>query len=291
MKRLEFIKLSSSLLLTHMNISSFGNLVKETTDSPIMPVLFIGHGSPMNAIETNLYTQKLNTLGKNLEKPKAILVVSAHWQTKGTYVNVSSIPKTIHDFSGFPKALFDVQYPAKGAPEFAKQVSDHVTHTQVLHDTDWGLDHGAWSVLKHLFPQADIPVFQLSLDFNQGSKYHYDLAKQLQFLRSKGVLIIGSGNIVHNLGMIDWRRKEGGYDWAIEFDNQVSKNLISRNHDMLVDYYKMGKAATLSIPTNEHYLPMLYAAALQQKSEQLEFIYDEMQMGSISMRCFIIHGK
>jgi 4,5-DOPA dioxygenase extradiol len=291
MKRGDFIKsLGGIFAMSTLDLKAFGNSMLDSANTAKMPALFIGHGSPMNAIEQNAYTQSLNKLGQKLEKPKAIMVVSAHWQTRGTYVHTSPAPKTIHDFGGFPKALFDVQYPAKGSPDFAEAVTKQVTSTKIMHDDDWGLDHGAWAVLRQMYPDANIPVFQMSLDFSKGPAYHYQLAKELDALRSKGLLILGSGNIVHNLGILDWNSPHGkGFDWAIEFDEKVKQNLINRKHDELIDYNKLGKAAQLSVPTNEHYLPMLYVAALQQKKEEISFIYEEMQMGSISMRCFMIN--
>lgn len=290
MKRGDFIKTLGGLtIMSTLDIKAFGNEMLSEKNTSRMPALFIGHGSPMNAIEDNAFTQRLRKLGASLEPPKAILVVSAHWQTRGTYVHTTQLPKTIHDFGGFPQALFDVQYPAKGSPEFAKMVTDQVKSTHVLHDTEWGLDHGAWSILKQMYPNANIPVFQMSLDFTKGPAYHYQLAKELDALRNKGLLILGSGNIVHNLGVLDWNNPSGkGYDWAIEFDETVKKNLLAKNHDPLIQYSQLGRAAQLSVPTNEHYLPMLYIAGLQQQKEELNFIYEEMQMGSISMRCFMV---
>jgi 4,5-DOPA dioxygenase extradiol len=290
MKRGEFIQLIGGLAaLGTINLKAFGNEMLTKKNTSKMPALFIGHGSPMNAIEENAFTQMLHKLGNDLETPKAIMVVSAHWQTRGSYVHTSQFPKTIHDFGGFPQALFDVQYPVKGSPEFAENVSKQITLTNILHDNDWGLDHGAWAVLKQMYPNADVPVFQLSLDFTKGPNYHYQLAKELDVLRNKGLLILGSGNIVHNIGILDWHNPHNkGYDWAIEFDEKVKENLERHNHTPLIDYTKLGLSAQLSIPTNEHYLPMLYASALQQKSEHIHFLYEEMQMGSISMRCFMV---
>ncbi len=290
MKRGDFIKTLGGLaIMSTLDLKAFGNEMLSEKKTSKMPALFIGHGSPMNAIEENTFTKSLHKLGKDLETPKAIMVVSAHWQTRGTFVHTTQLPKTIHDFGGFPQALFDVQYPAKGSPEFANMVSNQITSTQVLHDNEWGLDHGSWAVLKQMYPNANIPVFQMSLDFTKGPAYHYTLAKQLDALRNKGLLILGSGNIVHNLGMLNWDNPTAkAYDWAIEFDDIVKNNLIQHNHTPLINYTQLGKAAQLSIPTNEHYLPMLYAAALQQKNEDLHFLYEEMQMGSISMRCFMI---
>jgi 4,5-DOPA dioxygenase extradiol len=290
MKRGNFVKTVGGLVtMSLIDIKAFGNEMRNEKYTSKMPALFIGHGSPMNAIEENAFTNSLNKLGQDLEVPKAIMVVSAHWQTRGTFVHTCQSPKTIHDFGGFPQALFDVEYPAQGSPQFAQMVTDQVSSTQVKHDTEWGLDHGSWAVLKQMYPNATIPVFQMSLDFTQGPQYHYELAKELDALRNKGLLILGSGNIVHNLSIIDWNHPNSGYDWAVEFDEKVKSYLLQRNHKLLVDYAQMGKAAQLSVPTNEHYLPMLYTAGLQQKDEVVSFLYQEMQMGSISMRCFMIH--
>jgi 4,5-DOPA dioxygenase extradiol len=289
MKRGTFIKTLGGLAaMSTLDLKTFGNELLSDKNTSRMPALFIGHGSPMNAIEDNAFTQSLHKLGASLETPKAIMVVSAHWQTRGTYVHTTGLPKTIHDFGGFPQALFDVEYPAKGSPEFAQLVTNEIKSSNVLHDTEWGLDHGSWAVLKQMYPHANIPVFQMSLDFTKGPDYHYQLSKELQALRTKGLLILGSGNIVHNLRIIDWNNPHKGYDWAVEFDEKVKANLVLHKHDSLINYAQMGKAAELSIPTNEHYLPMLYAAGLQQKNEDVKFLYEEMQMGSISMRCFMV---
>jgi len=243
-----------------------------------MPVLFVGHGNPMNAIEKNEYHNKWGELGKSLPKPKAILVVSAHWLTRGTKVTAMEKPKTIHDFGGFPKELFDAQYPVNGSPEFAKKVQSLVTKTKVQSDFEWGLDHGTWSVLLPMFPNADIPVFQLSIDYSQPPQYHYDLAKELSALRKKGVLIIGSGNIVHNLGMIEWGGK--AFDWAIEFDTKIKNFIDEKNHDGIIHYEKLGKIAQLAVPTNDHYLPLLYSLALQEKNESISYFNEKFEMGS-----------
>ncbi|MCU0441741.1 MAG: 4,5-DOPA dioxygenase extradiol [Bacteroidia bacterium] len=289
MKRSDFIKQTGITAMGAITLSQFGNEWLLGKSTPTMPVLFIGHGSPMNAIEQNGFTQHLQQLGKSMPKPQAIMVVSAHWQTRGTFVHVAPYPKTIHDFGGFPQALFDVQYPAKGAPEIAKGIGALIGGAAIFHDTEWGLDHGAWSILNHLYPLADVPVFQLSLDYTLSAQGHYDLAKQLMSLRNKGVLIIGSGNIVHNLGMLNWDKPNNtGFDWAIEFDDYIAKALAQSNHNQLIQYNQAGKSALLSVPTNEHYLPMLYAAAAQTTRSQLAFTYQELQMGSISMRCFQI---
>lgn len=254
-----------------------------------MPAFFIGHGNPMNAIYDNAFTKKLNTIRNTISKPKAILVISAHWITKGTYVSTNPNPKTIYDFGGFPDKLFRVKYEPSGAPELAKEIKQKVNYTSVSEDDKMGLDHGAWTILKHIYPSADIPVFQLSIDYSKPAAYHYELAKQLNYLRYKGVVIIGSGNIVHNLGMVDFNNPNSAYDWAIEFDSTVKKLLDKGDDTALINYEKLGKSALLSIPTNDHYLPMLYILGLRDKGEQVSYIYESMEMGSLSMRSFVIN--
>ena len=251
-----------------------------------MPVLFIGHGSPMNAIEDNIFSKRWQQMGKEIPIPKAVVVVSAHWLTKGTMVTAMSNPKTIHDFGGFPQALFDVQYPAPGSPELATEIQKLITNPAVELDHDWGLDHGTWSVVKHMYPDADIPVLQLSIDYYKPAAYHYELAKQLLALRKKGVLIIGSGNMVHNLRMVAWDKlnePEYGFDWALEM-NDIFKNKISNGfHKELIQYEKLHKAATLAIPTPDHYYPLLYILALQTDNDKVEFFNDKAVGGSLTM--------
>jgi len=260
-----------------------------------MPVLFIGHGSPLNIILENKFTRSLAAWGKSLPKPRAIMVVSAHWLTNGTAVTCMGRPKTIYDFFGFPKELYDLTYPSPGASEEAAFVAKTVRKTAIVCNYDWGLDHASWAVLKHLFPLADIPVFELSLDysFNEWNpkpvRFHYELGSELSALRSQGVLIIGSGNIVHNLGLLDFDNIDADpVDWAREIDEKVKANLVSRNHEDLIQFSSMGKAAALAVPTLDHYLPMIYAIALQEKNEPLTFVHEGFQYGSISMRCFQI---
>ncbi|WP_456298675.1 4,5-DOPA-extradiol-dioxygenase [Flavobacterium fragile] len=251
-----------------------------------MPVLFIGHGSPMNAIEDNIFSKRWQQMGKEIPTPKAVVVVSAHWLTKGTMVTAMPNPKTIHDFGGFPQALFEVQYPAPGSPELATEIQKLITNPAVELDHDWGLDHGTWSVVKHMYPNADIPVLQLSIDYYKPAAYHYELAKQLLALRKKGVLIIGSGNMVHNLRMVAWDKlnePEYGFDWALEM-NDVFKNKISNGfHKELIQYEKLHKAATLAIPTPDHYYPLLYILALQTDNDKVEFFNDKAVGGSLTM--------
>ena len=251
-----------------------------------MPVLFIGHGSPMNAIEDNIFSKRWQQMGKEIPTPKAVLVVSAHWLTKGTMVTAMPNPKTIHDFGGFPQALFDVQYPAPGSPELATEIQKIITNPAVELDHDWGLDHGTWSVVKHMYPNADIPVLQLSIDYYKPAAYHYELAKQLLSLRKKGVLIIGSGNMVHNLRMVAWDKlnePEYGFDWALEM-NDIFKNKISNGfHKELIQYEKLHKSATLAIPSPDHYYPLLYILALQTDHDKVEFFNDKAVGGSLTM--------
>lgn len=250
------------------------------------PVLFIGHGSPMNGIEDNEFSRTWTKYGKEIPKPKAVLVISAHWLTKGTHITAMEHPKTIHDFGGFSQALFDVQYPAPGNPSLAKATSKLVTSTTVGLDHDWGLDHGTWSVVKHMYPDADIPVLQLSIDYNQPPQYHYDLAKQLKSLRNKGVLIIGSGNMVHNLRMISWEKMQEanyGFDWAIEMNTIFKEKISKSDFQSLINYEKLGPAAKLAIPTPDHYYPLLYAMALQDNKDEISFFNDKMVGGSLNM--------
>jgi len=251
-----------------------------------MPVLFIGHGSPMNAIEDNEFSKRWQKMGNEIPTPKAVVVISAHWLTKGTMVTAMPNPKTIHDFGGFPQALFDVKYPAPGNPELASEIQKLITNPAVELDHDWGLDHGTWSVVKHMYPNADIPVLQLSIDYYKPAAYHYELAKQLLSLRKKGILIIGSGNMVHNLRMVAWDKlneSEYGFDWALEM-NDIFKNKISNGfHKELIQYEKLHKAATLAIPSPDHYYPLLYILALQTDNDKVEFFNDKAVGGSLTM--------
>lgn len=239
----------------------------------------------MNALEDNAYTSGWETLGKKLEKPAAILVISAHWLTEGTFVHVAERPKTIHDFWGFPKELYDLTYPAPGSPDCAEAVRALVSpNVHVTPDTNWGLDHGAWVVLRRMFPAADIPVFQLSLDMSKPSEFHYELGKALRPLRERGILIIGSGNLVHNLGKISWEPEAKPFDWAIEFDAQATALMNKGDHRALVEYEKLGDAARLSIPTPDHYWPLLLVLGASGGSEQVSFPVEGISHGSIGMR-------
>lgn len=248
-----------------------------------MPAFFIGHGSPMNGIEDNEFSRSWAALGKSLTPPSAVLCISAHWLTEGTWVTAMQHPRTIHDFYGFPQELFNVQYPAPGNLAVAKETANAITRTTAGLDHEWGLDHGTWSVVRQMFPDANIPVLQLSIDFSKPAQYHYDLAKELSALRNKGILIIGSGNMVHNLRMLNWRQPETGFDWALEM-NETFKSLIGKDdHDALIDYQALGPAAKLSIPTPDHYFPLIYTLGMKDKKESVEFFNDKLSMGSVSM--------
>ncbi len=251
-----------------------------------MPALFIGHGNPMNAVEDNANSKLWREIAARLPEPRAILAISAHWQTSGVAVTAMAQPETIHDFGGFPRELFEFQYPAPGDPQLAERVKNLLAPISVAADQDWGLDHGAWSVLAHLFPEADIPVVQLSLDGTRPPAWHYDLAIRLRSLRDEGVLILGSGNVVHNLGRMDWSRPEAAFDWADRFDAKVRQALLDGDHTSLVSLVSgssMTEDARLAVPTLEHYLPMLYVAAQRREDEPVELFNDRIEYGSIGM--------
>ncbi|HPD41398.1 MAG TPA: 4,5-DOPA dioxygenase extradiol [Anaerolineae bacterium] len=280
-----------------------------------MPVVFVGHGSPENAIMENAFTRRLEQLGRDLPRPQAILAVSAHWLTHGTYVTGMARPRTIHDFYGFPQEMYALSYPSPGAPEYAERVRELITTTGVGWDLSWGLDHGTWTVLRRMYPAADIPVFQLSIDYDHPPAYHYALAKELAPLRKEGVLILGSGNITHNLRVTDYPHLDAPPRvWAVAFDERVKAALLHRDHAALIHYQSWGDAtdlavsaddrynpvlqgmspqewgrvADLAVPTNDHYLPMLYAAGLQEEGDAIEFVYEGFHYGTLSMRCFQI---
>ena len=254
-----------------------------------MPLLFVGHGSPMNAIEDNEFSQRWLALGKEISQPKAVLCISAHWLTRGTHITAMQHPATIHDFGGFPKALFDVQYPAPGNPRLAGELKELIKSTDVGLNHDWGLDHGTWSVVKQMYPDAKIPVLQMSMDYAKPAQYHFDLAKELAALRKKGVLIIGSGNMVHNLGMIafdKFNEPDYGFDWAHEMNAVFKKNISERNFSALINYESLGAAAKLAIPTPDHYYPMIYSLGLIEKEDDVSFFNDKAVAGSLTMTSF-----
>src|SRR5665213_185544 len=247
------------------NLSTFNRFANELKKQDyLMPVLFIGHGSPMNGIEDNEFSQRWKKIAKEIPTPAAVLVVSAHWFSKGTRITAMDFPETIHDFGGFPQALFDVQYPAPGNPALAMETAELIHSAHVELDHDWGLDHGTWTVVRHMYPEAKIPVLQLSIDYTKPPQYHYALAKELYGLRKKGVLIIGSGNMVHNLHMVSWSKinENYGYDWALQMNDTFKELITSGNYQPLINYESLGAEAKLAIPTPEHYLPLLYSCLL-----------------------------
>lgn len=251
-----------------------------------MPVLFVGHGSPMNAIEENEFAAGWREMGSKLPRPAAILCVSAHWQSKGTKVTAMEKPETIHDFGGFPRELYEVQYPVPGSPELARTTATTVHDRVIELDKTWGLDHGAWSVIRRMYPAADIPVVELSLNYHLTPQQHYDLAREIAPLRRKGVLIIGSGNMVHNLGLVAWDHVNTpgyAYDWAIEADAAIKKSILGGDHAPLINYQAQGRAFRLAIPTPEHFIPLLYSLALQEKDEPVELFNDKPVGGSLTM--------
>ncbi len=247
-----------------------------------MPVLFVGHGSPMNAIEDNEFSRAWAEVGRSLPIPRAILCISAHWEANAAQVTAMERPRTIYDFYGFPQALYETSYPAPGSPELARLVQETAQGRPVQLDTGWGLDHGTWSVLCRMYPEARIPVVQLSLDRGLTPQAHYELGRELRSLRRKGVLIVGSGNIVHNLRRMVWQ--DNAYDWALEFDETMRRLILAGDHAAIIDYPKLGQAARLSIPTNEHFLPLLYTLALQESHDTLRFFAEKVSLGAISMR-------
>jgi 4,5-DOPA dioxygenase extradiol len=249
-----------------------------------MPGVFFGHGSPMNTLESNRHTMAWERFGQHVTRPRGILCVSAHWYIRGTAVTAMAQPRTIHDFGGFPRALFEVQYPAPGDPALASRVRNLLAPTEVLEDTSrWGLDHGAWSVLKHVYPEADVPVVQLAIDGTKPLAEHYELARRLVPLRDEGVLVVGSGNVVHNLGMVAWEPGAQPYPWATRFNDAVRSRLLANDHAALTDMSALGEDGAKSIPTPEHYLPLLYVIALQQPGDRVEILTDGIELGSISM--------
>ncbi|MBF0597060.1 4,5-DOPA-extradiol-dioxygenase [Faecalibacter rhinopitheci] len=275
-----------------MSLQELGKFTDTLGESEEMPVLFLGHGSPMIAIEENQFVKGFRDIVQKIPTPKAILCVSAHWETRGTFVTAMTTPPTIHDFGGFPQALFDVQYPAAGNPALAQEIKNLVQSTEVGLDVEWGLDHGAWTVIKHMYPDANIPIVEFSLDYRKTPEQHYQLAEELKTLRKKGVLIIGSGNIVHNLRAVAWNRINDtfGFDWALEANNVVKTAIMERNHQLLMNPFEQGQAFQLAIPTPEHYLPLLYALALQGNKDEIAFFNDEPVAGSLSMTSVYI-GK
>lgn len=250
----------------------------------MLPAIFFGHGNPMNAIQTNAYTEAWSEIGRRLPRPRAILSISAHYYTSNTAVTVSTNPRTIHDFGGFPRELFAVQYPAPGDPALARRVQQLLAPVPVEIDEHWGLDHGTWSVLRHVYPHADVPIVQLSINENEPAQFHYDIGRRLAPLREEGVLIVGSGNVVHNLHAYAWGRHPAEpYDWTLKFEDHVKDLLSSGDHHSLVAYETLGREAMLSVPTPDHYLPLLYVIGSQTKADALAYPVEGVDGGSISM--------
>lgn len=270
-------------------ISQFRNFTHRLPQTDLMPTIFIGHGSPMNGIENNGFSQSWAELAANIPVPKAVLVVSAHWYTHGTFVTAMDFPSTIHDFGGFPQALFDAQYPAPGDSKLAAEIPGLVHSTSVSLDHDWGLDHGTWTVVKHMYPDANIPVLQLSIDYTKSPEQHYEIAKEIYALRKKGVLVIGSGNMVHNLRMISWEMiNGGGYDWANEMNNKFKNLIANGDHKPLINYRNLGSEAMLAIPTPEHYLPLIYNLGLINDKDEVSFFNDMAVGGSLTMTSVLV---
>ena len=288
MQRKTFIKMLGMTTLSSgiVGLSSLEKWTDQMTNAERMPVLFLGHGSPMNAIEENEFVAGFRDQATKIPTPKAIICVSAHWFTRGTKVTAMEMPKTIHDFGGFPDALYQVQYPAPGDPALAKEAAQLLAPTQVDEDHHWGLDHGAWSVIKHMYPQANIPVIQMSIDYTKPASYHFDLAKRLAILREKGILIIGSGNIVHNLGLVDWpnvNKVDHGFDWAVEAKSKINHWMSEGNFEPIVQYEKQGRAIQLAAPSPDHFLPLVYTLGLKTAKDQLSLFNDKLLAGSLSM--------
>ncbi len=258
----------------------------KTSGKEKMPLLFIGHGSPMNAVLINDYTKSMSVLGTALPRPAAILVISAHWLTNGTYITSSDKPKQIYDFYGFPQELYNIKYPCGGSLEASVYIKNALARFGAELSEEWGIDHASWSVLKYIFPKADVPVIELSLDMKKPEKYHYEMGRELRKLRENGILIIGSGDTVHNLRMMDFDDINAKpYDWAIEFDKNIKTAILNHDHEKIIDYKKMGKSAELSVPSTEHYLPLLYVLGASENNEKISFPHESIQGKSISMLC------
>ncbi|ULQ54034.1 4,5-DOPA dioxygenase extradiol [Flavihumibacter fluvii] len=287
MKRKHFIQTILTGTAAMTSLASFNKFTSDLKEQEhIMPVLFIGHGSPMNGIEDNEFSQRWTQMAKEIPTPGAVLVVSAHWYSRGTMVTAMEFPKTIHDFGGFPQALFDVQYNAPGDPGLAKETASLIHSAKVELDHEWGLDHGTWTVVRRMYPEAKIPVLQLSIDYTKPPMYHYELAKELNALRKKGVLIIGSGNMVHNLRMVAWDKINTpgfGFDWAIQMNDTFKQLIKSGDFTPLINYESLGMEARLAIPTPEHYLPLLYTLGLKAKNDPVSFFNDKAVAGSLTM--------
>ncbi len=286
MERSTFVKSMLGLAAIGGLTSAFSLKNSLAEEDYEFPVLFVGHGSPMNGIEDNHYSRQWKKQVEHLPTPKVVLVISAHWLTRGTAITAMEAPQTIHDFGGFPDELFAVQYPAPGSPEWAKETAATVTSTRVQLDHEWGLDHGTWTIVRHMYPEANIPVLQLSIDITKGADYHYALAQELKSLRKRGVLLIGSGNMVHNLGKVAWDKlnvSNYGYDWAIEAHNLFNDLIQKRDHQSLINYHQLGSAVQLAVPTPDHYFPLIYTLGLTHETDSIALFNNELVGGSLNM--------
>ncbi|MBK8698938.1 MAG: 4,5-DOPA dioxygenase extradiol [Saprospiraceae bacterium] len=289
MKRKEFIQMASVLPLAFglTSLHKWYSDVPTAEESPLMPVLFIGHGSPMNGIEDNPISKSWKNLGETIPQPGMVLVVSAHWLTKGSHVTAMEKPRTIYDFGGFPDELYQVKYPAPGSPKMADEVKNAITTTPVGLDHEWGLDHGTWTIVRHMYPNADIPVLQLSIDYGRDATYHFRLAAELGALRKRGVLIIGSGNAVHNLSKIAFGSKpDFGYDWAIQANEEMKSFILDGNYKEMLTYQNKGSHWQLAIPSPDHYYPLMYTLGLTKPGEKVEVFNDTPTLGSIAMTSY-----
>jgi len=277
------------------SLSTFNKFTSDLKEQEhLMPVLFVGHGSPMNGIEDNEFSRRWTEMAKKIPTPSAVLVISAHWFSRGTRITAMDFPETIHDFGGFPQELFDVKYPAPGNPQLAKETVSLLHSAHVELDHDWGLDHGAWTVVRRMYPDAKIPVLQLSIDYTKNPQYHFNLAGELYGLRKKGVLIIGSGNMVHNLRMVAWDRinEAGyGYDWALKMNDKFRQLILDGDFKTLINYESLGAESRLAIPTPEHYLPLLYSLGLKGNKDNVSFFNDKAVAGSLTMTSVLIDNR
>lgn len=255
-----------------------------------MPIIFVGHGSPMNAIEDNDYTRGWQSMSGRIPKPEAILCVSAHWYTKGTRLMNEEKPKTIYDMYGFPRKLYEVTYNSPGSPFLAERVKEMITR-ESTYDNSWGIDHGTWAVLVHMYPQRDIPVFQISIDYDAPPPVHYRIGQEISSLRDQGVLILGSGNIVHNLRLVDWHRPNEGFDWAYEFDEYIYENILNRRHEDIVNYQRAGVSARLAVPTPDHFYPLLYVLGASDEKDTVSVYNKSGELGSLTMTSYIWESK
>lgn len=295
MDRSHFLKLIglSTIGFAMTNLNELNIISQTFSNTKKMPVLFIGHGNPMNAIEENIFVEGFRKIASQIEKPNAILCISAHWLTNGTKVTAMPFPQTIHDFGGFPDELFQVQYPAKGSPELAQETKSLLAPISVELDEKWGLDHGSWSILRRMYPEADVSIVQLSIDYNKPMQWHFDLARNLNALRSKGVLIIGSGNIIHNLRLVDFKNMnkiDYGFDWAIEARTVFNDYLLNENFKSIINYDKGPSALKMAVPTPDHFIPLLYSLGLKEKTDHLSLFNDNLVAGSLSMTSVLIHS-